>query len=330
METRADLAGAFVVLGLGAWVTVNGVYQELPYIALTAPEGYDIFSYVVVVMGFANCFPAIYIWARSRADKEKKSNGFSDLALIRIPDELSLNSDATESEAYWEIIDRRSVLIAVGCVGIADCVALAIFWDVVAVVGGARRSAGLLFFVFIGGGVDCLTSLLFYPFAGKFPPIFTSYLMSGEALTGLLASLLATLQATSSDPNDPLRFSISLYFYFMGLIMLLAALAFMYLDRELVKCRRVHTAFDATRNEFESDRKWSQSVPLGKRSPYHSLLLSHSHTCVFVVFQLKRISEGRCQELRKGKKSILSHVTLKIFAYPPAIHLQDRYRQSPI
>jgi hypothetical protein len=39
-----EIAAAFVVLGLGAWVTVNGVYQELPIIAETAPEGYDVFS----------------------------------------------------------------------------------------------------------------------------------------------------------------------------------------------------------------------------------------------------------------------------------------------
>jgi hypothetical protein len=43
-KVRVDIAAAFVVLGLGAWVTVNGVYQELPVIADSAPEGYDIFS----------------------------------------------------------------------------------------------------------------------------------------------------------------------------------------------------------------------------------------------------------------------------------------------
>ena len=41
---RWDLTMAFVILGLGAWMTVNGVYQELPIISQTAPEGYDIFS----------------------------------------------------------------------------------------------------------------------------------------------------------------------------------------------------------------------------------------------------------------------------------------------
>ena len=35
---------AFVAMGLGAWITTNGVYQELPYVAQTAPEGYGIFS----------------------------------------------------------------------------------------------------------------------------------------------------------------------------------------------------------------------------------------------------------------------------------------------
>jgi len=49
-------------------------------------------------------------------------------------------------------------------------------------------------YVQLGGCVDCLTSVFFYPLAGHFPPVYMSVLLAGEACTGLLASLLATAQ----------------------------------------------------------------------------------------------------------------------------------------
>lgn len=73
-SSNLDVGLAFVVLGLGAWVTVNGVYQELPYIAQTAPEGYDIFSFVVVILGVANVFPAVYLILRQRSYKRMVGN----------------------------------------------------------------------------------------------------------------------------------------------------------------------------------------------------------------------------------------------------------------
>lgn len=42
--------------------------------------------------------------------------------------------------------------------------------------------------------MDCLTSVFFYPLAGRFPSVYMSVLLAGEAFTGLLASLLATAQ----------------------------------------------------------------------------------------------------------------------------------------
>jgi hypothetical protein len=41
---------------------------------------------------------------------------------------------------------------------------------------GKNHSVGLLIGSFIGGCVDCLTSLLFYPFVAQFPSYFTVYI----------------------------------------------------------------------------------------------------------------------------------------------------------
>ena len=158
--------------------------------------------YVVVALALANLVPFIYLWLRSRSKAPAQT---------------------------WERTDDRLILISVGAVGVADCLALALFWR--STLGAC--SVGLLLFVFVGGGVDCLTSLLFYPFAGRFPPAFTSCLMAGEALTGLLASLLATVQATSADPSARLRFSVSAYFCALAAIMAASAVAYLYLRRRL-------------------------------------------------------------------------------------------------
>jgi hypothetical protein len=83
---------------------------------------------------------------------------------------------------------------------VVDCLFLALFWHTTVPApwssssSSSRTSIGLLSGTLVGGFVDCLTSLLFYPFVGKFPPQYTSYLLAGENLTGLLASLLATAQ----------------------------------------------------------------------------------------------------------------------------------------
>mmetsp|Transcript_37308 Transcript_37308/g.48264 ORF Transcript_37308/g.48264 Transcript_37308/m.48264 type:complete len:247 (+) Transcript_37308:266-1006(+) len=97
---------------------------------------------------------------------------------------------------------------------------------------GQDHSVGLLFGSFVGGSVDCLTSLLFYPFAAQFPSFITSYLLAGEAFTGLLASVLASAQMTTNDPSDNLRFSVTVFFLLLAVIMGASALAFLFLLKQ--------------------------------------------------------------------------------------------------
>ena len=56
---------AFVGLGLGSWITTNGIFQELPHVARTVPEGYDIFSYATLLVSFSNIFAIGYFCFRT-------------------------------------------------------------------------------------------------------------------------------------------------------------------------------------------------------------------------------------------------------------------------
>ena len=55
----AALFVAFVGLGLGSWIAVNGIFQELPVVALTAPPQFNISvieSYAALLVAGANAY----------------------------------------------------------------------------------------------------------------------------------------------------------------------------------------------------------------------------------------------------------------------------------
>jgi len=94
------LLAAFTVFGLGSWIAVNGVYQQLPIIAQAAPEGYDIFSYATVAISLSNIVPALYIAVVFRLTAAKRAAA-----------------------------DRVAIIGAVGVGGIAGCFLLSAYWD---------------------------------------------------------------------------------------------------------------------------------------------------------------------------------------------------------
>ena len=51
------VAGLFGVFGLGSWITVNGLFAELPLFYKDLPEREAIGSYIGLVVQFANLGP---------------------------------------------------------------------------------------------------------------------------------------------------------------------------------------------------------------------------------------------------------------------------------
>ena len=113
--------------------------------------------------------------------------------------------------------------------GALVCLALALSWRSTSVwpsyLDGASHSTPVIVLSFVGGGVDCMTSVLLYPFAAQFPPVYTPALIAGESLTGLLAALGA-LAMGGNNGGAPQHFSVGAFFGGLAVVMLAATAAF--------------------------------------------------------------------------------------------------------
>lgn len=149
------------LFGCGSWVTICGLWVELPLIVSQIPEGWYLPSYLSVLIQLANIGPL-----------------FVTLAYRLCPRKLN------ESALIYSIVSLGAVATFL----------LAFFWQETVVLAGAPRSVALFILTFLVSVVDCTSSVCFLPFMNRLPPIyFTSYYV-GEGLSGLLPALVAMAQ----------------------------------------------------------------------------------------------------------------------------------------
>jgi hypothetical protein len=75
---RRNQYALFVVLGLGSWITINGIFAELPLFVNDTPEGWALGSYLGLVIQLANLGPFMCV------EKVLFRSPFSDLATLRV------------------------------------------------------------------------------------------------------------------------------------------------------------------------------------------------------------------------------------------------------
>jgi len=192
------VAGSFFLMGLSSWIAVNGIYQELPALAPILPEGYVIFSYVAVAVAAANVWPPLYLLLLRRVKMKDR-----------------------------DALDTISTFLFVGCLGTTACILLAFHWDRTAVVFGHEHSVALIALTFVAGGVDTMTSVIFYPVVEQYGPTYVAALNAGEAATGLVASGLATAQ--NVDGRSKLNFPPAGYFGGIAGITVISTVAFAFI-----------------------------------------------------------------------------------------------------
>ena len=157
-----------VVFGIGAWISVNGLWVELPLLVQTLPEGWNLPSYMSIVIQIANVGPICY-------------------SILRF---VAPNVAREAPSVYLLMV-----------IGVLSSLLMALLWNVTGYVGGAEHSTGLLTLLFCLSLVDCTSSVLFMPFMARFRRIYlTSYLI-GEGLSGLLPSLFALAQGVGGNPD---------------------------------------------------------------------------------------------------------------------------------
>jgi riboflavin transporter 2 len=90
-----------------------------------------------------------------------------------------------EALIYFFIAQRYSVPDTVAVyflVGLGAVISfmLAFMYDMTTTIGGSEHSTGLLVLAFIGGSIDCATSIVYWPFVAQYKAVYSSALAAGE------------------------------------------------------------------------------------------------------------------------------------------------------
>ncbi|CAL8373498.1 unnamed protein product [Boreogadus saida] len=213
------------LLGMGSWVSINGLWVELPLLVPQIPEGWYLPSYLSVLIQMANVGP-LFVTLMHRFQPGK--------------------------------LNETAVIYFIIGLGTVASLLLALFWKETTVVAGAPRSVALLVLTFFLSTVDCTSSVTFLPFMMRLKPQYLTTYYIGEGLSGLLPALVALVQgvgvvdcvnvtAAAWAPNrtaaaataaatelearyQPANFSPEVFFYFLSAMMLVCLAAFLLLN----------------------------------------------------------------------------------------------------
>lgn len=213
------------LFGMGSWISINGLWVELPLIVPHIPEGWYLPSYLSVLIQMANVGP-LFVTLMHR---------FRPGAL-----------------------NETAVIYAIVGLGTVASFLLAFFWRETAVVAGAPRSVALLLLTFFLSAVDCTSSVTFLPFMMRLKPRYLTTYYIGEGVSGLLPAIVALIQGVGvvrcvngtrlvnqslhrnfSDSSgtfslqakyQPANFSAEGFFFFLSAMMVVCLLAFLLLN----------------------------------------------------------------------------------------------------
>jgi len=213
LRNRVVLVDLLAVLfGISSWISINGLWVELPLLVQNLPEGWALPSYLSIIVQIANIGPITYGLIRSCP-----------------------NAPLSQSRII-------TLLLVIGC---GASIALVFGWDFQSMIDGSMRSTGLFICVFFLSLVDCTSSVLFLPYMGIFRQVYLNSYLIGEGMSGFVPSIAALAQGVSGNPvcitlengtsyiqkaSEQARFSTSEFFGFLTLMMILSLTAFLLLQ----------------------------------------------------------------------------------------------------
>ncbi|XP_045586758.1 solute carrier family 52, riboflavin transporter, member 3-A isoform X3 [Procambarus clarkii] len=256
------------VFGVGAWVAVNGLWVELPLLVEKLPEGWNLPSYLSVIIQIANIGPIAYS------------------VLI----------------AFRPGLRPAPVVYGVLAVGCVASLAMSMLWDKTSWVGGMQHSTALLLLVFLLALVDCTSSVLFMPYMAVWRKIYLPSYLIGEGLSGLLPALVALAQGVGGNSKcmnitiwniteegnttyidvEPVslspRFTVTVFFYILMSMMIASALAFTLL-------------------ELLPNIKNERAIPPSNSESVAALEASHSNTQLMSTLESRKQDTGMSSQL---------------------------------
>ena len=134
-----------------AWISINGLWVELPLLVQTLPEGWALPSYLSVVIQLANIGPIIYSLLRTT------------IPLLPTTGWYSRGCRPFRAFVSSEVPSIYGLMV----IGVLSSLLIAFFWSATSYIGGVEHSTGLLVLLFFLSLVDCSSSVLFMPFVSR-------------------------------------------------------------------------------------------------------------------------------------------------------------------
>ena len=195
----------FVLLGVGTWSAINGVFFETPVLSAILPECHRLTTYIVIIVQVANIGPVIYLAIKGCMNMAGRNTEFLDTVAIYCV--LSL------------------VLIS--------CVLLSIFWQKQVRFNESNVSISFFLLAACIALSSNASAILFIPFLAAYPGIYLSALFVGEGLSGLVPSLWGLVQGSPTAVNcsyavypPEVRFGPSFYFVVLVILAILSITGF--------------------------------------------------------------------------------------------------------
>ncbi|CAB4059764.1 SLC52A3 [Lepeophtheirus salmonis] len=202
-----------ILFGISSWISINGLWVELPLIVNVLPENWNLPSYLVAIVQLANLGPIIY-------------------SILR-----------------WKInVNNAYCIYFVLAIGVLASFIMIYIWDKTVDILGAAHSLGLFIPIFLLSLVDCTSSVLYFPYVGTFKSTYLNSYLTGEGLSGFIPSIVALSQGIGKKTTcekfynetsqewatnivyEPPNFSVEVFFYFLFGMMLVSLASFMVLD----------------------------------------------------------------------------------------------------
>lgn len=250
------------LFGMGSWVTICGLWVELPLIVPQVPEGWYLPSYLSILTQVANVGPLfVTLMHRFRPGK----------------------------------LNETAVIYFIVCFGTLASVLLAFLWKETVIVQGVERSIYLLILTFFISTVDCTSSVTFLPFMMQLKAEYLTTYYVGEGLSGLVPAVVALIQGVGAmhcvnssqnfNPNEtisgsldsanyliphylPANFSAKAFFFFLAAMMFVCFVAFLLLNKLPVVARERSISLKyqgAIRmSDFVREKKNSEQKPMMK------------------------------------------------------------------
>ena len=155
-----------IFFAISSWVDINGLWVELPVMVNHLPEGWNLPSYLAIIMQVGNIGPLLFLIANRLAKNHVKE---------------------------WPVV---YVIIGIGA---ASCLLLAFLWNTTTIIGSVEHSTWLFVLSSCLALVDCISSVVFLPYMSIFKPQYMTAYFIGDGLSGLIPGLVGLAQGLGGD-----------------------------------------------------------------------------------------------------------------------------------